>query len=332
MKKAFLTGIAFATCIGTSAQSTLSGTITDEQGQALSLVVVDLGDRSFGTTTDDAGAFTFTRVSAGSVNLRAALIGHQSIDTVFTMDGATNITLRMNTITHFIREAEVTALRAGDRGPFAISTVTRDRIEKINTAVDLPVLLDQQPSVVTTTDAGTGVGYTGLRIRGSDATRINVTVNGVPINDGESQAVFWVNMPDLASSAEDIEVQRGVGTSTNGPGAFGASINVRTSTVRTDAFGEVSAFGGSYNTQRYTARFGTGLLPLQGDKGQRFSLDGRLSSVTSDGYIDRATADLKSYFLQGAWAGTTRSLRFITFSGKEVPYQAWNGAPREVVD
>jgi len=332
MKKAFLAGIAVASFFSASAQSTLSGTITDEQGQPLPLVMVDLGDRSFGTTTDDSGAFSFGRVPLGSIHLRAALIGHQSIDTVFTMVGAKTVALRMITLTHYIREAEVTALRAGDRGPFATSTVTRERIEKINTAVDLPVLLEQQPSVVTTTDAGTGVGYTGLRIRGNDATRINVTVNGVPINDAESQAVFWVNMPDLASSAEDIEVQRGVGTSTNGPGAFGASINVRTSTLKPDAFGEVSAFGGSYNTQRYTARFGTGLLPLQGDKGQRFSLDGRLSSVTSDGYIDRATADLKSYFLQGAWVGTTRSLRFITFSGKEVTYQAWNGAPREVVD
>ena len=332
MKTAFLAGIAFAACIGASAQSTLSGTITDEQGQPLALVVVDLGDRSFGTTTDDAGTFTFSRVPEGSLRLRAALIGHQAIDTVFAMDGERTIALRMVTLTHFIREAEVTALRVGDRGPFATSTVTRERIEKINTAVDLPVLLDQQPSVVTTTDAGTGVGYMGLRIRGSDATRINVTVNGVPINDAESQAVFWVNMPDLASSSEDIEVQRGVGTSTNGPGAFGASINVRTSMVQPSAFGEVSAFGGSFNTQRYTARFGTGLLPLQGDKGQRFSLDGRLSSITSDGYIDRATADLKSYFLQGAWVGTTRSLRFITFSGKQVTYQAWNGVPREVVD
>ncbi len=332
MKKALLAGIAFAACIGASAQATLSGTITDEQGQPLPLVVVDLGDRSFGTTTDDAGTFAFSRVPAGSVHLRAALIGHQPIDTVFAAEGAKTIALRMNTLTHYIREAEVTALRAGDRKPFASSTVTRERIEKINTVVDLPVLLEQQSSVVTTTDAGTGVGYTGLRIRGSDATRINVTVNGVPINDAESQAVFWVNMPDLASSAEDIEVQRGVGTSTNGPGAFGASINVRTSTLKPDAFGEVSAFGGSYNTQRYSARFGTGLLPLNGDRGQRFSLDGRLSTITSDGYIDRATSDLKSYFLQGAWVGATRSLRFITFSGKEVTYQAWNGVPREVVD
>lgn len=332
MKKVFLACIAFAMCIGASAQSTLSGTITDEQGQPLPSVAVDLGDRSFGTTTDEVGVFSFSRVPVGSIHLRAALIGHQSIDTVFAMEGAKTIALRMITLTHYIREAEVTALRAGDRGPFATSTVRRERIEKINTAVDLPVLLEQQPSVVTTTDAGTGVGYTGLRIRGSDATRINVTVNGVPINDAESQSVFWVNMPDLASSAEDVEVQRGVGTSTNGPGAFGASINVRTSTVKTDAFGEVSAFGGSYNTQRYSARFGTGLLPLNGDKGQRFSLDGRLSTITSDGFIDRATSDLKSYFMQGAWVGATRSLRFITFSGKEVTYQAWNGAPREVVD
>ena len=186
MKQVLVAFIAFASYIGASAQSTLSGAITDEQGQPLPLVVVDLGERSFGTTTDEAGAFMLSRVPSGSVRLRAALIGHQSIDTVFAMEGAKTIALRMITLTHYIREAEVTSLRAGDRGPFATSTVTRERIETINTAVDLPLLLEQQPSVVTTTDAGTGVGYTGLRIRGSDATRINVTVNGVPINDAES--------------------------------------------------------------------------------------------------------------------------------------------------
>jgi iron complex outermembrane receptor protein len=151
-------------------------------------------------------------------------------------------------------------------------------LDRINTGVDLPILLDQQPGVVTSTDAGTGIGYTGIRIRGTDATRINVTLNGVPINDAESQAVFWVNMPDLATSLEDVQVQRGVGTSTNGPGAFGASINMRSSTVRREAFGEVDLSGGSFNTQRYGVRFGTGLLKAgEGDdRSGSFSLDGRL--------------------------------------------------------
>ncbi len=331
MIRTFITLAFVGSMLGAAAQHTVGGTITDGTGQPLPLVVVGVGELGFSTTTDEAGRFTLNAVPQGPVHLRAVLVGHASIDTIVDAAAAGALALRMPELTHYIREAEVSALRAGDRTPFATSKVTRERIEKINTAVDLPVLLDQQPSVVTTTDAGTGVGYTGLRIRGSDATRINVTVNGVPINDAESQAVFWVNMPDLASSTEDIEVQRGVGSSTNGPGAFGASINMRTSKVTEHAYGELGAVLGSYDTQRYTARFGTGLLPVK-EGGSRFSLDGRLSTVTSDGYIDRATADLKSYFVQGAWVGATRSLRFITFSGHERTYQAWNGVPREVLD
>jgi iron complex outermembrane receptor protein len=331
MNRTFFTLTFIGIALGALAQHTVRGTITNENGQPLPQVVVGIGEVGYSATTDEQGGFVLEGLPAGNTRLRAVLIGHAPVDTVIDASTTAPLALRMPALTYTIREAEVTALRAGDASPFATSKVTRERIEKINTAVDIPVLLDQQPSVVTTTDAGTGIGYTGLRIRGSDATRINVTVNGVPINDAESQAVFWVNMPDLASSTEDIEVQRGAGTSTNGPGAFGASINMRTSKVAEKAFGELGAVLGSYNTQRYTARFGTGLLPVK-EGGSRFSLDGRLSTITSDGYIDRATADLKSYFVQGAWVGATRSLRFISFGGRERTYQAWNGVPREVLD
>jgi len=210
--------------------------------------------------------------------------------------------------------------------------VTREELQRINTGVDLPYLLELQPSVVSTSDGGTGIGYTYMRIRGSDATRTNITLNGVPFNDPESQGAFLVNMPDIASSAEDIEIQRGVGTSTNGPAAFGASINLRTTSVKRDAWGLVSASGGSFNTQRYSVSAGTGLMGAE--DGSKFSLDMRLSSITSDGYVDRATADLKSYFLQGAWESASRrsSLRFITFRGKEVTYQAWAGVDPAIID
>jgi iron complex outermembrane receptor protein len=231
-----------------------------------------------------------------------------------------------------LREAEVSALRAGDRAPFARTLVTRDEIQRINTGVDLPYLLEQQPGVVSTSDAGTGIGYTYMRIRGTDATRTNITINGVPFNDPESQGAFLVNLPDLASSAEDIEIQRGVGTSTNGPGAFGASINVRTTAVRPDAWGQIGLSGGSFNTQRYSVSAGTGSIGAH--DADKFSLDVRLSSITSDGFVDRATADLKSYFLQGAWldAKGRRSMRFITFRGREVTYQAWAGVDPAVLD
>ncbi len=319
--------------LSTHAQTRLSGTITGEGDSPLDGVSLIVGDEQrFGTSTDREGRFAIGGLRSGALRLRLSYIGYLPVDTLLELaSGENSFNLRMLPNLVLMREAEVTALRAGDRAPFAVSKVTREELDRINTGVDLPILLDQQPGVVTTTDAGTGIGYTGLRIRGSDATRINVTLNGVPINDPESQSVFWVNMPDLASGLEDIEIQRGVGTSTNGPGAFGASINMRSAAIRKEAFGEISAFGGSFNTQRYNARFGTGLMNQGGEAGA-FSIDGRLSSISSDGYIDRATADLRSYQFQAAWLGKKRSLRFFTMSGKEVTYQAWEGVPREVLD
>lgn len=312
----------------TSAQATVRGTLTDDQGQPLPGATVVVGaDQRFGTSADAQGRYALTGLRAGPVRLLFAHLGFATVDTVLTLgEGEQPLDLVLRPQARLLRSAEVVAIRAGERAPVAQSTLTRDEIQRINTGVDLPILLDLQPSVVTTTDAGTGIGYTGLRVRGTDPTRINVTVNGVPINDAESQAVFWVNMPDLASSAQDVQLQRGVGTSTNGPGAFGASINLRTTTVSERPFGEVSAFGGSFNTRRFTARAGTGTSAAG------LSLDARLSHIASDGYIDRATADLKSYFVQGAWVGRKRSLRFITFGGREVTYQAWAGVPREVID
>lgn len=326
----------FSVALGLSlhAQTRLSGMLLDQAEAPMEAVSIVIGDdQRFGTYSDQQGRFVLGGLRPGSVRLRLSHIGHLPVDTMVTLlEGDNNIALHMKANMVLMREAEVTALRAGDRAPFAVSKVTHEELQRINTGVDLPVLLDMQPGVVTTTEAGTGIGYTGLRIRGSDATRINVTLNGVPINDSESQAVFWVNMPDLASGLEDLEIQRGVGTSTNGPGAFGASLNMRSSAIASKAFGEISAFGGSYNTRRFNARFGTGLLSAEGSKLGSFSIDGRLSSIQSDGYVDRASADLKSYQFQAAWLGKKRSLRFITMSGKQLTYQAWEGVPREVID
>jgi iron complex outermembrane receptor protein len=262
-----------------------------------------------------------------------SFIGYAPLDTMVRVTAGENLfNATLQPTSTALREAEVSALRAGDRAPFARTLVTREEIQRINTGVDLPYLLEQQPGVVSTSDAGTGIGYTYMRIRGTDATRTNITINGVPFNDPESQGAFLVNLPDLASSAEDIEIQRGVGTSTNGPGAFGASINLRTTAVRPEAWGMVSLSGGSFNTQRYSVSAGTGLLGAS--EADKFSLDVRLSSITSDGFVDRATADLKSYFLQGAWidAKGRRSLRFITFRGQEVTYQAWAGVDPAILD
>ena len=321
----FLAAILLATTL--SAQSTLSGTVQDPAGAPVAYASVILGEQGRLAPTDAHGAFRAKGLFTGDLRVRISAVGFGPKDTLVNLlQGENTIRFVLQPSVKELADAEVTALRAGDRSPFAKSTLTADEIAEKNTGVDLPYMLDMLPSVVAGSDAGTGIGYTNMRIRGSDATRTNITLNGVPFNDAESQGAFLVNLPDLATSAEDIEVQRGVGTSTNGPGAFGASVNLRTTSVKREAWGLIEAGGGSFNTQRYSVSAGTGLI------NDRFSLDMRLSSITSDGYIDRATADLKSYFLQGAWIGKTRSLRFITFRGKEVTYQAWDGVPREVID
>ncbi|MCS6819528.1 MAG: TonB-dependent receptor plug domain-containing protein, partial [Chitinophagales bacterium] len=222
-------------------------------------------------------------------------------------------------------EVIVTATRASLNTPTTFSIVKSKELEPINLGQDLPVLLDFTPSIVTTTDAGAGVGYTGLRIRGSDPTRINVTINGVPVNDAESQSVFWVNTPDLFSSVEDIQIQRGVGTSTNGPAAFGASINIRTRSVSSVPYGAFSVSGGSFNTIKLTAMGATGLLK------NKFFAEGRLSKINSNGYIERASSDLWSYFVTAGFQHKKTSLRFIHFYGHEKTYQAWYGVPENML-
>lgn len=310
-----------------SAQSKLNGTVLNPTGAPVPFASVLLGDQGNLAPTDANGTFHAKGLLPGALRVRIRAMGFQLCDTTIDLaKGGNEVRFIMRSSVVELAAAEVTALRAGDRAPFAKSTITAEEIAERNTGVDLPCLLDMLPSVVAGSDAGTGIGYTNMRIRGSDATRTNITLNGVPFNDAESQGAFLVNLPDLATSAEDIEVQRGVGTSTNGSGAFGASVNLRTTSVKKDPWGLIEAGAGSFNTQRYSASAGTGLIS------DRFSLDMRLSSITSNGYIDRATADLKSYFLQGAWMGKTHSLRFITFHGKEITYQAWDGVPREVID
>lgn len=214
---------------------------------------------------------------------------------------------------------EVRATRAGVRAPFTKTNIRKAEIEQRNLGQDLPFLLNQTPSVVVNSDAGNGVGYTGIRVRGTDATRINITLNGIPFNDAESQGSFFVNLPDLASSASSIQIQRGVGTSSNGPGAFGATVNLSTVEANDKAYAEFNNSYGSFNTWKNTLRLGTGKV------GKYFSADLRLSNITSDGFIDRATSDLKSYYFATAFEKGNSSLRFISFSGKEKTYQAWNG-------
>lgn len=216
-------------------------------------------------------------------------------------------------------EVFVSAIRVTNKTPITFSNLTKEQIKPRNLGQDIPVLMNFLPSVVTTSDAGAGVGYTGIRVRGSDATRVNVTINGIPYNDSESHGTFWVNMPDFASSTESLQLQRGVGTSTNGAGAFGASLNVLTDGISEDAYGQISSSIGSFNTLRNNLKFSTGLL------NDHIEIAGRLSRITSDGYIDRASSELDSYFLQGSYKDDNTLIKAILFGGHEITYQAWYG-------
>ena len=216
-------------------------------------------------------------------------------------------------------EVLVQAVRVDADSPITHSNLDKEELEKRNLGQDIPYMLNYLPSVVTTSDAGAGVGYTYIRVRGSDASRVNVTLNGIPYNDSESQGTFWVNLPDFTSSVQSLQLQRGVGTSTNGSGAFGASLNLLSDAVSEEAYGEIANSFGSYNTHKHNIKFSTGLLS------EHFELVGRLSTIQSDGYIDRASSDLKSYFLQGAFVNRNTLIKALVFGGREETYQSWNG-------
>ena len=225
-----------------------------------------------------------------------------------------------------LNEIVLSAVRVDGKSPIAYENLSKAALTKRNLGQDIPVLMGQMTSVVTTTDAGNGIGYSSFRVRGSDATRVNVTLNGIPYNDGESQGSFWVNMPDFGSSVQNLQLQRGVGTSTNGSAAFGASLNLKTDDYSQEANGEIANSFGSYNTRKSTVKFSTGLI------NDKFEIAGRLSDIHSDGYIDRASSDLRSYFLQGVFVGNTSLIKALVFGGKQKTYQAWNGVSQEEID
>ncbi len=226
-------------------------------------------------------------------------------------------------------EVLVKATRIDKNAPFTQSNLTKEEIEARNLGQDIPILLNFLPNVVTTSDAGAGIGYTGIRVRGSDATRVNVTINGIPLNDSESHGTFWVDLPDFASSTQSIQLQRGVGASTNGAGAFGASLSLSTNGIRENPFAEFGFSGGSYNTFKANAQFGTGILNNSGDF--KFEFNGRVSTIQSDGYIDRATSDLKSFYFSSSIFNENTMIKALVFGGSEVTYQAWFGIDAETL-
>ncbi len=294
--------------------------VTDRPGNAIPNASIEL--EKTGSFVADADGKLFIKVKkSGLLKCRVSSIGFKTLDTLIELP-ASLLKFQLLPATLFLDPVEIRALRAGDKAPFAKSNLNKRDIEKQNLGQDLPFVLNQTPSVFVTSDAGNGVGYTGLRIRGTDATRINVTVNGIPYNDAESQGTYFVDLPDISSSLNSIQVQRGVGTSSNGAGAFGASINLSTNEYNEKAYAEVSNSFGSFNTWKNTVKFGTGLID------NHFTIDGRLSKISSDGFVDRAGTDLKSFYVSGAYISGKSSLRLNIFSGKEKTYQAWNGIPQ----
>lgn len=325
----FVLVISCLLSIQISAQTTVTGRITDENGEPLAGANLFLEESRQGAAANIDGQYRIPNVEPGTYTLRATYVGYQDYQKKITVpEGRKTITIDIKLGESPLRldELIVQATRANERTPMTFTNLEREDIEMRNLGQDVPYVLRWSPSAVVTSDAGTGIGYTGIRIRGTDPTRINVTINGIPLNDAESQGVFWVNMPDFLTSTEDVQVQRGVGSSTNGPGAFGATINLNTSTLKEEPYVRLNGTAGSFNTWKGNVQFGTGLL------GKGFTLDGRLSQITSDGYIDRASADLQSYYLSAAYTGENSLLRANVFSGHEITYQAWNGVPPGLLD
>ncbi|AUD02257.1 TonB-dependent receptor [Spirosoma pollinicola] len=307
------------------AQFTISGTVSDADGGQLPGAAVILEGTYKGTFTDASGAFRLTNLKPATVSLQVSMLGYEAQkQTVDLIQNAT-VSIKLSKTAVAVDEVVVSATRANQKSAIAYTDVTRRDLNKLNLGQDIPQLLNFTPSIVTTSDAGAGVGYTGIRIRGSDATRVNVTLNGIPYNDAESQGTFFVNMPDFASSVSSVQIQRGVGTSTNGAGAFGASVNIQTNKLEEKPYAEVNLSGGSFGTRKVNVLAGTGLL------NNHFVLDARLSKIYSDGYIDRAFSDLKSFYISGGYYTKKSFFRLNVFSGQEKTYQAWNGVPENLL-
>jgi iron complex outermembrane recepter protein len=320
LKSFFVAAMGVCSVVG-YAQVALSGRVVDASKEALAGATVQLVEANQNVIADADGKFLFQNVKVGTHTLRVRFVDFEVWSKTILIEKDFSVEVELSVSNILNEEVIVLGTRANEKSPFVFSQVEKPTIQQQNFGQDMPMLLNWTPSVVTTSDAGAGVGYTGIRIRGSDATRINVTINGVPFNDSESQSVYWVNVPDIATSTQSIQIQRGVGTSSNGPGAFGASINLQTNSLKAKPYAELINSFGSFGTMRHTIGAGTGKME------NKFSFDVRGSSIKSDGFIDRASSDLKSYYLSGGYYGDKTIVKAIVFGGREITYQSWYGVP-----
>ena len=318
MKKISIFLFLFASILVNAQSFELSGKVIDKNKDPLPGASILVKELKKGTSADFDGNFSFT-LEKGTYTIEVSFLGYKTISEKITLSKDEQYVVQLNSDETVLDEVLVSAVRANTDIPVTFSNLSKKEIAKRNLGQDIPILLNYMPSVVSSSDAGTGVGYTYLSVRGSNSTRINVTLNGIPFNDPESHGSFWVNLGDFASSTESLQLQRGVGTSTNGSGAFGASLNILTDAVSDEAFGEISNSFGSFNTRKHTVKFSTGKL------NDHIEIAGRVSNISSDGYVDRAFANIKSYFLQGSYTDENTLIKAITFGGKEQTYQAWFG-------
>jgi len=321
MKRIYLTLLLQCAVFLVIAQFTLKGTVKNDTGERLMGANLMISNSFGGTTTDVNGAYLFRNLKPGSYQLTISYVGYEKQTNEVQLKGDQTLDVILKQEFIMSEEVLISASRVKEKMPVAFTTVEKAEIRDNNQGQDIPYLLGLTPSFVATSDAGTGVGYTNFRIRGTDMNRINVTVNGIPMNDAESHGTWWVDIPDVASSTDNIQVQRGVGTSTNGAAAFGATINLQTTTINKDAFAEYSSSAGSFGTMKNSVGVGSGLIK------EKFTFDARLSKVSSDGFIDRASSDLKSFFVSGGYFTANTILKVNVFSGLENTYQAWNGVP-----
>ncbi|MBA6156041.1 TonB-dependent receptor [Tenacibaculum sp. S7007] len=310
--------VLFATLTANAQDYILAGKVVNNKQEPLVGATVAVKQLQKGTSTDFEGTFKLN-LAKGKHTIEVSYLGYKTLTQEVDITSNQSITLKLVSDANVLDEVLVSAVRVKADAPVTHSNLSKKEIAKRNLGQDIPILMNYLPNVISSSDAGAGIGYTYLRVRGSDASRVNVTVNGIPYNDSESQGTFWVNMGDFASSTQSLQLQRGVGTSTNGSGAFGASLNILTDAVAEEAGGEISNSFGSYGTRKHTVKFTTGKV------NDHFEFAGRLSNIYSDGYVDRAFTDLKSYFLQGSYTDENTLIKALVFGGKEHTYQAWYG-------
>ena len=328
MKSILIIFFAFllATGLSEATAQSITGVVRDAQTREPlpGATIIQVGTEH-GTTSDASGMYELRLIDRTPAEVEFRFLGYESHRLRVNWSGERQANVSLIPTTIVSEDVLVEAFRVDERSPVTYTNVTREEIEQRNFGQDIPVLLEMSPSVISSSDAGAGIGYTGLRIRGVDPQRINVTVNGIPLNDSESHGVFWVNMPDFASSLDLVQIQRGVGTSAHGPAAFGATVNLQTTTLQADPYGEINTSAGSFNTFKSNILVGTGLMT------NGWAFDGRLSYITSDGYIDRASSDLRSFFISGTRHTDDGLLKLNVFSGQEVTYQAWYGVDRDQI-